>query len=243
MEVRLPFENRKLTVDAVMFDLDGTLIDTVPIYYEIIDIVFAELGVPAVSRETLLEAMDDGDFNWGCVLPDHMKKRKNELSEKARRIIDEIAPAMFHKQVKLIPGTDVIFKEIAVTGIKIGLVTSTPAQRMAVKMIPLSNAGLVHLLEVIVTSDDVRHKKPSAEPLIQCSEKLGVPPQKCVYVGDTRVDIRAGKAASMGTVGVLTGFDDYDALKNETPDAIINSIAQLNEILVIRTDWNGENYP
>ena len=114
---------------------------------------------------------------------------------------------------------------------------------MAVKLIPLSNAGLVHLLEVIVTADDVRHKKPSAEPLIQCSQKLGVPPQKCEYVGDTRVDIRAGKAASMGTVGVLTGFDDYDALKNETPDAIINSIAQLNEILEIRTDWNGENNP
>ena len=228
------FENQKLTVDAVMFDLDGTLIDSVPIYYEIIDIVFAELEVPAVSREILLEAMDDGDFNWDCVLPDHMKKRKNELSEKARVIIDEIAPAMFHNQVKLIPGTDVIFKEIAATGIKIGLVTSTPAQRMAVKMIPLSNAGLVHLLEVIVTADDVRHKKPSAEPLIQCSEKLGVTLKKCVYVGDTRVDIRAGKAANMGTVGVLTGFEDFDALKNEKPDAIINSIVQLSETLMIR---------
>ncbi len=234
MEVRLSPENRKLTVDAVMFDLDGTLIDTVPIYYEIIDIVFAELGVPAVSRETLMEAMDDGDFNWGYVLPDHMKKRKNELSKKARRIIDEIAPTMFLNQAKLIPGTDVIFKEIAATGIKIGLVTSTPAERMAVKMIPLSNAGLVHLLEVIVTADDVRHKKPSAEPLIQCSQKLRVPLNKCVYVGDTRVDIRAGKAASTGTVGVLTGFDDYDALKDETPDAVINSIAQLCEALVIR---------
>jgi len=48
------------------------------------------------------------------------------------------------------------------------------------------------------------------------------------------VDIRAGKAASTGTAGVLTGFDDYDALKDETPDAIINSIVQLCETLVIR---------
>jgi HAD superfamily hydrolase (TIGR01509 family) len=229
----LPFENRKLTVDAVMFDLDGTLIDSVPVYYEIIDIVFAELGVPAVSRETLLEAMDDGEFDWNCVLPENMKSRKEELTEKARGIIDEIAPPMFHNQIKLIPGTDEILKKIAVTGIKIGLVTSTPAQRMAVKMIPLSNAGVAHLLEVIVTADDVRHKKPSAEPLVQCSQKLGVPLKKCVYVGDTRVDIRAGKAAGMKTVGVLTGFDDYDALINEMPDAIINSIAQLKEALLI----------
>ena len=54
--------NRILKVAAVMFDLDGTLIDSVPIYYEIIDIVFAELGVPPVSRKTLQEAMDDARF-------------------------------------------------------------------------------------------------------------------------------------------------------------------------------------
>jgi HAD superfamily hydrolase (TIGR01509 family) len=236
MEVRLSSEDRKLTVAAVMFDLDGTLIDSVPIYYEIIDIVFAELGVPAVSRENLLEAMDDGEFDWNCVLPDHMKKLKNELSKKARGIIDEIAPAMFHKQVKLIPGADDIFREIASTGAKIGLVTSTPAQQMAIKMLPLSNAGLEKQLEAIVTADDVRYKKPAAEPLLQCSEILGVPFKKCVYVGDTRVDIRAGKAASMRTVGVLTGFDTYSTLIIESPDAIINSIAQLSEILVIRPD-------
>jgi phosphoglycolate phosphatase-like HAD superfamily hydrolase len=50
------------------------------------------------------------------------------------------------------------------------------------------------------------------------------------------VDIRAGNAAGMTTVGVLTGFDDYDALKNELPDAIIDSIAQLCDILAIRSD-------
>ncbi len=225
-------ENQKLTVAAVMFDLDGTLIDSVPIYYEIIDIVFAELGVPAVSREVLLEAMDDGEFNWNCVLPEHMKKCKNELSTKARGIIDDIAPAMFHEQVKLIPGADVIFREIASMGAKIGLVTSTPAQQMAIKMLPLNNVGLEKQFEAIVTADDVRHKKPAAEPLLQCSEILGIPHKKCVYVGDTRLDIRAGKAANMGTVGVLTGFDTYATLKNESPDAIINSIAQLSDILL-----------
>ncbi len=219
-----------------MFDLDGTLIDSVPIYYEIIDIVFAERGVPMVSRKVLLEAMDDGEFDWARVLPENMKDLKVELAEKASGIIDEISPAMFHNQVKLIPGTDVIFSEIASMGGKIGLVTSTPAQQMAIKMLPLSNAGLEKQLEAIVTADDVRHKKPAAEPLLQCSEMLGVPFKKCVYVGDTRVDIRAGKAASMGTVGVLTGFDTYSTLIIESPDAIINSIAQLSEILVIRPD-------
>jgi HAD superfamily hydrolase (TIGR01509 family) len=233
MEGRLSFENHKLTVDAVMFDLDGTLIDSVPIYYQIIDIVFTELGVPSVSRKVLQDAMDDGDFNWDCVLPDDMKKRKNQLRKKARQIIEEIAPSMFRKQITLIPGADVVFNEIASMGAKIGLVTSTPAQQMAVKMVPLSKAGLENQFEAIVTADDVHCKKPAAEPLVLGSQKLGVPLQKCVYVGDTRVDIRSGKAANTGTVGVLTGFDDCSNLKNETPDAIINSVAQLSEILKI----------
>jgi beta-phosphoglucomutase-like phosphatase (HAD superfamily) len=99
VETRLPLKNFKLNVDAVIFDLDGTLIDTVPIYYEIIDIVFAELRVPAVSRATLQEAMDDGEFDWGCVLPESMKSRKVELTQKARGIIDKIAPPMFQNEL------------------------------------------------------------------------------------------------------------------------------------------------
>jgi phosphoglycolate phosphatase-like HAD superfamily hydrolase len=55
--------------------------------------------------------------------------------------------------------------------------------------------------------------------------------ERCVYVGDTRVDIRAGNAAGMKTVGVLTGFDGYEALENENPDAILDSIAQIGETL------------
>ncbi len=226
-------ENRKLDVDAVMFDLDGTLIDSVPIYYQIIAVVFAELGVPAVSRETLMEAMDEGDFDWDHVLPGHMKSRKTEVTEKARRIVDKIAPQMFHRQINLIPGTEEIFQKIAITGIRIGLVTSTPAQMMAIKMTPLRKAGLEMQIKAVVTADDVQHKKPSAEPLTRCSQQLGVPPERCAYVGDTRVDIRAGKAAGMKTVGVLTGFDDYDAFTKERPDVILNSIAQLDEAIDI----------
>jgi phosphoglycolate phosphatase-like HAD superfamily hydrolase len=163
-----------------------------------------------------------------------MKNDKDELSQKARQIIAEIGPPMFRQQVRLIPGTEAAFQRIAAAGIKIGLVTSTPAQQMAVKMVPLINAGLDGQLEAIVTTDDVRHKKPAAEPLVLGSKILAIPPENCVYVGDTRVDMRAGKAASMGTVGVLTGFDDYGTLQRETPDSIIDSIAQLNEAIDIQ---------
>lgn len=229
----MPFVNQRLKVKAVLFDLDGTLIDSAPLYYQIIDIVFERLGVPLASRETLQEAMDDGDFDWDFVLPAPMKSRKQELIAEARVIIDDIAPPLFRQQLKLIPGAAGVCKKISTCGLKIGLVTSTPRDYVAVKMGPLRKAGIEKMLQVIVTADDVVNKKPHAEPLIKGSLELGVAAEHCVYVGDTRVDIRAGDAAGMKTVGVLTGFDDFDALKKERPDAIIDSIAQLDESIVI----------
>ena len=229
----MPFINKKLKVEAVLFDLDGTLIDSAPIYYQIIDIVFERLGVPPVSRHTLQEAMDDGDFDWDYVLPDPMKSRKEELIAEARKIIDDIAPPMFRRQIKLIPGAAEICKKIAAQGMKIGLVTSTPTDYISVKLTPLREAGVENLLQVIITADDVVNKKPHAEPLIKGSKDLSVAIENCVYVGDTRVDIRSGNAAGMKTVGVLTGFDDFKALKRENPDAIIDSIAQLDETIII----------
>lgn len=229
----MPFLNKKLKVEAVLFDLDGTLIDSAPIYYQIIDIVFERLGVPPVSRKTLQEAMDDGDFDWDYVLPDPMKSRKEELIAEARKIIDDIAPPMFRRQIKLIPGAAETCKKIAAQGMKIGLVTSTPTDYISVKLTPLREAGVENLLQVIITADDVVNKKPHAEPLIKGSKDLSVAIEHCVYVGDTRVDIRAGNAAGMKTVGVLTGFDDFKALKRENPDAIIDSIAQLDETIII----------
>jgi HAD superfamily hydrolase (TIGR01509 family) len=231
----VPIAKLALTVDAVIFDLDGTLIDSAPIYYELIDVIFKRLGIPPVDRHVLLEAMQDGEFEWDLVLPEGMKACKAEVIKNAQKIIDDIAPSMFRRQVKLIPGTAEVFKEIAADGLRLALATSTLREYMAVKLAPLREAGIENLLEVIITADDVQNKKPHAEPLLKCSGMLGLDPGQCAYVGDTRVDIRAGRAAGMQTVGVLSGFDDYAALKNENPNAIIKSIAELKATLAFRS--------
>jgi len=231
MEDHLFQKKHQLTVDAVIFDLDGTLIDSAPIYYAIIDIVFNRLDIPPVPQNILLEAMKNGEFEWDIVLPSEMKHRKEQLVKNARGIIDDIAPSMFDDQVKLIPGTADALQEIAARGLKLALVTSTLREYMVLKLVPLAKAGVDNLFEVIITADDVQHKKPHAEPLIMCSDKLGLVPAKCVYVGDTRVDIKAANAAGMQTIAVLTGFDGYEALAREKPDAIIESVSELKSIL------------
>ena len=221
----------KLQVDAVIFDLDGTLIDSIGIYFKIVDIVFERLSLPPVSREAILEAVKEGDFDWDCVLPDDVKERKDEIISNAVEIILEIYPRMFGKDLKLIQGVDRVLKTISRDGLRIGLVTSTPQQGMVYKMKPLKKAGIDKLFEAIITTDDVKNKKPAAEPLVECLRRLQVDAIRSVYVGDTRVDIKAGKSAGMKTIGVLTGFDDLTALEEEEPDAIIQSVRDLPDVI------------
>lgn len=225
----------RLRVEAVLFDLDGTLIDSAEIYFKIIAIVFDRLGIPPVPRKILLQAMANGDFDWNLVLPADILDQKDELIARARIIIEEIAPGLFRREAKLIAGAAELLKEIAAAGTRVGLVTSTARPYLAIKLEPLRSAGVDNLLEVIITTDDVAARKPAPEPLIVCAEKLGVSPHRSVYIGDTRVDVRAGKAAGMKTIGVLTGFDGHEDLIQENPDAIIGSIADLGTAIFWRT--------
>ena len=222
---------KKMNVDAVIFDLDGTILDSIGIYYQIIEIVFQHLDMPMPSEDKLREAAKTGDFEWDEVLPDRTRQEKDRLIKKAGAVVAEIYPKMFEKKVQLIPRAKETLEHISQKGIKMGLVTSTPRQNLGVKQHPLVNAGIEDLLEVVIAADDVPRKKPAPDPLLECSRRLGIRAEDSVYVGDSRTDVQAGIAAGMKTVAVLTGFDLKDALKRENPDAIIDSIADLKGIL------------
>lgn len=229
----MPPDQNKLSVHAVIFDMDGTLIDSIDIYFKIVEIALERLKLPQVSRNQILDAAEEGDFNWEVVLPDEVHHKKDEIIGRASEIINEIAPQIFQDGLELIQGADNILQSIASGSSKIGMVTSTQRKYLKTKMQPLKIAGVEELFEVIITSDDAPNRKPDPEPLIECARRLDVNPNKCVYVGDTRTDIKAGKAAGMKTVGVLTGFDDYDMLAKEGPDAIIDSIRNLLEVIEV----------
>jgi HAD superfamily hydrolase (TIGR01509 family) len=218
-------------IEAVIFDLDGTLLDTKEIFFAILEEVFQEFRFPMVSRELLVEAAADGKFNWDMVLPEEIRIHKDEILPKVWEVIGRISPPLFRDRSTLIAGAEELLKALSSAGAKIGLVTSTDLKQLDVKLHPFRKSGTDHLLGAIVTSDDVEKRKPAAEPLLECAGRLGVPPGECVYVGDMRVDIKAGKSAGMKTIGVLTGFDSCGILEAENPDMILQTVASLQEKL------------
>ncbi len=219
----------KLIVDAVVFDLDGTLIDSVQVHFKVLNTAFERLGLPQVSWANAMKAAKEGLFDWDLVLTNENNARRDEIMARCIEIIAEIQSEMLRKNVRPIKGTVEILREIEAAGIKMALVTSTQKRYIMDKLHPFDEAGVAHLFEVIITTDDVPAKKPAPAPLIECGRRLELSTDKMVYVGDSHVDIRAGKAAGMRTIGVLTGMDDYGTLAAEGPDAILESIIDLRE--------------
>ncbi len=226
--------NGRTPIEAVIFDLDGTLIDTVEIYYHILYSALERLGLPLVSRAVVLESAGDGEFDWQKLIPVEKMNSKEEILRNLRAVIDEITPGLFRERATLIPRADHVLRILCGAGTRIGLVTSTRRKYLGVKLLPLKRSGVEVLFDAILTADEVSRKKPAPEPLLMCAEKLGVPAGNSLCVGDMRSDIIAGRAAGMMTVGVLTGFDDYERLKKENPDMIIDSVADLPRGLVTR---------
>jgi HAD superfamily hydrolase (TIGR01509 family) len=218
-----------LALESLIFDLDGTLIDSVEIYYVMMETVFEKLGWPCVSRVVMRKAIQDGGFDWDLVLPSGTGRTTEELIASARDVIREMYPRVFENDVDLVPGAEVLLKKLHERKVKLALVTSTLGRFIEFKLIPLKKRGLRDLFQSIITLDDVKNRKPSGDPLVECARRLGEDPEKCAYVGDATVDIVAGKAAGMKTIAVLTGVDDYEALKGENPDMILDSVAELNE--------------
>lgn len=216
-----------IPIRAVLFDLDGTLLDTKEIYYSIMDTVFERLCVPCVSREMLVAASAEGEFDWEMVLPDRFRGMTREFLPEIGSIIEEISPPLFKERNALIPGADSLLRRLAAQRVKLGVVTSTKARQMTLKLLPLRESGLESLFDAIITADDLPRQKPSPDPLFECARRLGVLPGECLYVGDMRVDIRAGKSAGMITAGVLTGFDLSPTLQAEGADLILDSVAEL----------------
>lgn len=217
-------------IDAVLFDLDGTLIDSVPAYLGLMATMLDAVGLPPVPKALVGEFMTDGLSVLERMVPAEQAHRKDELIAELLAVGRRLSPEMFRRQVDVIPGVERLFPLLGARRIRIGVATSTQRRNIAMKLAPLERRGLADFLEVVVATDDVPLKKPAPDPLLEGARRLGVPAGRCAYVGDSRVDLRAGRAAGMMTVGVLTGLDDAETLRRERPSLLLDSVGDLSAL-------------
>jgi len=165
-------------------------------------------------------------------LPADILAGKGEIIQRGMKLARAVYPDIFRREVDFFEGVPELLAGISNLGIKIGIVTATPSDNMAEKDLLLEKNGVAQCIQTIVTNDDAPHPKPAPDTVLECCRRLSVLPQKSLFVGDTGVDIRAGKAAGTMTAGVLTGFDDRKTLHREAPDVILNQVMELEGMFV-----------
>ena len=214
-------------VQAVLFDLDGTLIDSVPPQINLMAHMLEAVGLPPAPRALVAEFMTGGLSVLEKMIPADMAHRKDELIKQLLAVGRPLSADMFLHRIQMIPGVERLLPALATRGISIGVVTSTDRRNIDKKLVTFERKGLRTLLEVVIATEDAPRKKPAPDPLLEGARRLDVPAEGCVYVGDSHVDIRAGRAAGMTTIGVLTGLDDSDTLLGEQPTLLLDSVADL----------------
>ena len=218
---------RKIKVKAVLFDLDGTLIDSVDAYLGIVNTVFGRLGLALPEREEVLKVMQYMKNPWESLVP-HDRDDREQIIEECRKIDKEVLQQVFGRQLKLIDGSLGVLKNLKSRGFPVGIVTASWGT-FGVGF--LKRHGLSEYIDVIITHREVPVKKPAPDGILECLRQLGCQPAEAVYVGDSPVDVMAGKAAGTFTVGVLTGTSKREILADLGPDMVVNDVGELAEVI------------
>ncbi len=213
-------------IRGVIFDLDQTLIDSLQAFIEAFNRGVERFGLAPVAQEKLTSFLDNG-WRMGKMLFEEFPSVFNE--EDARKACeDEIRKAYLElepENVVLKSGVRRTLCSLKERGVKIGIVTGRMGKGDG-KWRELRRLHIDQYVDAMVTAAEAP-AKPAPDGLILCVKALGLEAEDCVYIGDSRLDIRAGKKAGLLTVGIQTGVAGRELLAEEGPDYMVDEISEL----------------
>ncbi|MEW5939763.1 MAG: HAD family hydrolase [Chloroflexota bacterium] len=212
-------------IRALCFDVDGTLSDTDDLYAQRVTRFlprFLFRDPVRVARRLVMWIESPGNAIMG--VPDRFGL-DDELAALVNWMYRHRAPAW--KKYLLVPGVDSALARLH--GRFPMSVVSARDERATLAF--LERFDLTRYFDVIVTSLTAEHTKPYPDPVLFAAQKMGIAPESCLMIGDTTVDIRAGKSAGAQTVGVLCGFGEEPELRRRGADAILKSTAEVEGLL------------
>lgn len=209
--------------EAVLFDLDGTLADTVPL------ILASFHHTMTIHRGTRLP-----DREWlqhvGRPLRDTVKHFARDDAEAVSLLETYLGfqREAHDRMVRPFDGIGVVVRRFVEWGVPMAIVTSK-AREMTFRT--LQSCGVAEAFPVVITADDVEHGKPDPEPVRRALHALGSPPaDRTLFVGDSPHDVAAGRKAGVRTVAVTWGAFSQSELEASSPDHLVQRPQQLLEV-------------
>lgn len=213
-------EERIARTKCVLFDLDGTLIDTVELI----------LTSMRHTTETVLgEALPDDVLmrDVGIPLATQLEAFSAERVDELITVYREHNWRVHDDLVKEYPGVTETLVSLRDRGLAMGVVTS----KMGVSARRgLALFGLDEYLPVIVACDDVDKHKPLPDPLLHAAAMLGMSADECAYVGDSPYDMAAARAAGMISIAATWGVFSRGVLEAESPDVVVSDMLEVSRL-------------
>ena len=207
-------------VSAVLFDLDGTLVDSVSLILKSFHYSLEQLGLQAEDEEIL--------NTIGLPLKEACVLFAGEKGEEMFKCYVDYQDAIHDMHVKEYSGAKDLLEYLKEQGCRMGVVTSK-RRDMAIRGLAIT--GLDKFMEVVVAFEDTLTHKPEPEPVQKALSALGVAPEEALYVGDSPYDIRCGKNAGVFTAAVTWGVSTEEQLLEERPDVLAHDWRELKEFL------------
>jgi HAD superfamily hydrolase (TIGR01549 family) len=215
-------------VKAILFDLDGTLIETDDMIVSALAhrLTFLEKLLPVATRQrTARRLLMSSEVLVNGFITFLDRLGLDGLLFRLDAALHHAVGIRTQDQLIAVSGVPTMLKTLS---LRYALAVVTSRNRGESEAF-LAHCDLTEIIPVVITRDDSSRLKPHPMPIRLAAERLGVPIQQCVMVGDTGVDVRAAKAAGALAVGVLCGFGDPDDLKQA--DLILRTTAQLADCL------------
>jgi HAD superfamily hydrolase (TIGR01509 family) len=208
----------------MIFDIDGTLVDTNPAHVEAWRRAFKRFGYEVPVERIVMEIGKGGDKLVPSILGEEAEKRHGDALRKAQK--EEFLARAKREHFRVFPGVPELFRALKNRGIRTALATSSDDKQLEAT---LASAGidLRSMADVVVTKSDAGASKPDPDVVVVAVEKLGVSPAQCAMVGDTIYDAQAGQAAGVAFIGVLSGGTGESALLEAGARAVFRDVAHL----------------
>jgi phosphoglycolate phosphatase len=208
---------------AVLFDLDGTLSDSLPDIHAALDTARRELGLPGVTPEQVRGWVGCG----AAMLVAHSLGHDDETAPDVRRVLPRflaIYESHADERSTLYPGVGEALDLLRAHGVRLAVTTNKPA-RAADAL--LAGLGVLERFEVVVTPDLAGTRKPDAAFIRFALERLGVAAGDALVVGDGLPDLHAARGAGVACVALLGGYGDKAALLADGPEFVAEDVAEV----------------
>ncbi len=212
---------------AVLFDLDGTLIDTAADFIAIVNSMRHMDGLHALDDNMIRNTVSDGARAL-VTLAFSINEGDKGFAEKRQQLLD-LYDQELGNNAALFEGFESLLKRLETNHIAWGIVTNKPSQ-FTDKL--LSRLQLKPSRGVAICPDHVSKPKPDAEPILLAMDELELMPSQCIYVGDHERDIAAGKAANLTTIACAYGYiKAEDNIQQWNADFIVDDVNALEHLL------------